>query len=137
MGQLSVPVGKEDFSSGRADPSFLFAFSNSLANFLTFSYNLGMAWYTGQDEFSNKHTLSVFQYTANLGIGIIGNLGGFVELYGDAGLSASKTPVTAFDAGLTYLLFDNFQLDVSGGVGLSDAADDWIVGVGLSYRFPD
>jgi hypothetical protein len=79
----------------------------------------------------------VFQYAANLGIGIMGNLGGFVELYGDAGLSASKMPITAFDAGLTYLLFDNFQLDVSGGLGLSDAADDWIVGAGVSYRFPD
>jgi hypothetical protein len=46
-------------------------------------------------------SISVFQYTASLGIGITGNLGGFVELYGDPGLSAAKTPALAFDAEIT------------------------------------
>jgi len=137
VGQLTLPVGRKGFSSERADPSFLFAFSNSLTDFFSFDYSLGPAWNTEEDQFSNRHTLSVFQWAASLGIGITEKLGGFVEFYGDAGLSASKTPVNAFDAGLTYLLFDNFQLDVSGGVGLSDAADDWFVATGFSYRFPD
>ncbi len=136
VGTLSVPVGKNGFSSGRADPSFLFAFTNNLTDFLSFTYNLGAAWNTQEDEFSNRHTLSVFQYTASLGVGITENLGGFVEFYGNAGLSASKTPAYAFDTGLTYLVLKNLQLDVSGGAGLSDAADDWFVAAGISYRFP-
>ena len=137
VGQLSLPVGSEGYSSERADPSFLFAFSNSLTDFLSLDYSLGPAWNTEEDDFSNRHTLSVFQWAVSLGVGITEKLSGFVEFYGDAALSDSKTPANAFDAGLTYLLLDNFQLDASGGVGLSDAADDWYVGAGVSYRFPD
>jgi len=137
VGQLTLPVGRKGFSSGRVDPSFLFAFSNSLTDFLSFDYSLGPTWNTDEDQFSNRHTLSVFQWAASLGIGITEKLSGFVGFYGDAGLSASKTPANAFDTGLTYLLLDNFQLDVSGGIGLSDAADDWYAGAGFSYRFPD
>ena len=36
----------------------------------------------------------------------------------------------------TYLLRDNIQADFAGGVGLSSAAGDWFVGLGISARFP-
>lgn len=51
--------------------------------------------------------------------------------------SASGGPSNSFDGGFTYLLRDDLQVDASAGVGLSDDADDWFVGLGLSLRFPD
>ncbi len=39
------------------------------------------------------------------------------------------------DGGFTYLVRDTLQLDVAAGVGLSDEADDWFVGIGVSARF--
>ena len=59
-----------------------------------------------------------------------------VEFYGDIPLNASGTPANSFDTGFTYLIRDNLQFDIAGGIGLSDDADDWFVGAGVSYRFP-
>ena len=33
--------------------------------------------------------------------------------------------------------FADGELDIAGGVGLSDAAEDWFVGLGLSVRWPE
>jgi hypothetical protein len=35
------------------------------------------------------------------------------------------------------MLNKNFQLDVSGGIGLSDISPDYFVSFGLSYRIPE
>jgi len=42
----------------------------------------------------------------------------------------------ALDAGFTYLLTPRLQLDASASTGLSGAAPDWTVGLGVSFRFP-
>ncbi len=61
LAQFSLPVGAKDFSTDRADPSFLFAFTNPLTDFMSFSYNLGASWTSYQDNGSSqKHTLSNF-----------------------------------------------------------------------------
>ena len=136
MGHLSLPTGDDDFSSDEADPSFRFAFSHTLNETFSFGYNLGAAWETEEGESGNEHTLGVFQYTAVLGISVTDELGAFVEFYGDIPTSADGGPANSFDGGFTYLLADNLQLDVAAGVGLSEDAEDWFVGAGVSYRFP-
>jgi hypothetical protein len=40
------------------------------------------------------------------------------------------------NGGFTYLVSDDIQLDLRAGFGLSDAADDFFAGPGLSIRFP-
>lgn len=40
------------------------------------------------------------------------------------------------NGGLTYLVSNNIQVDWRVGIGLSDAADDFFTGPGLSIRFP-
>ncbi|WP_186774873.1 transporter [Allorhodopirellula solitaria] len=40
-----------------------------------------------------------------------------------------------FDAGFLYLLSDNVQWDIRGGLGLNDRADDYFAGSGLTVRF--
>ena len=42
----------------------------------------------------------------------------------------------SFDGGLTFLICNNFQLDIFVGTGISELADDWTVGTGLSFRLP-
>jgi hypothetical protein len=39
-----------------------------------------------------------------------------------------------FDGGFTYLINNNVQWDIRAGVGLNDAADDFFVGTGFSFR---
>jgi hypothetical protein len=70
-----------------------------------------------------------------MGVALSDRLGAFIEFLGDAPTHEGK-PANAVDAGLTYLLADNIQVDVLGSVGLSDAADDWFIGAGLVWRLP-
>ena len=137
LGQLSIPVGADNFTSHRADPSFLFAFSNPLTDFMSFSYNLGASWQTLQDsDTGQNHTLSNFNYTANLSFSLTGHLGAYVEAYGNIAMNPSNSPANLVDGGFTYLILENFQVDISGGKGISEAAADWYVGAGFTYRYP-
>lgn len=137
LGQLSLPVGAKNFSSERANPSFLFAFTNPLTDFLSFSYNLGADWQTVQYPGTDRnHTLSTFNYAASLGFTLTEQLGAFVEAYGSIAMNPSNSPANAIDGGFTYLILENFQVDISGGKGISEAATDWYVGAGFTYRYP-
>ena len=43
-------------------------------------------------------------------------------------------PIDDADGGFTFLVNNNFQLDVRAGVGLNEAADDYFVGTGFAVR---
>ena len=45
-------------------------------------------------------------------------------------------PSNLIDGGLTYKVYSNFQLDIAGGVGISEEAEDRFLGAGFSYRIP-
>jgi hypothetical protein len=95
-----------------------------------------MAWESRLNDAGKRVNLSNYLYTLAFGLGITDRLGSFLEVFGDVPASAPGTPANYFDGGLTYLLRDNLQFDVSAGVGLSHAAEDWFVGAGISVRFP-
>jgi len=120
----------------RADPALRLALSHSLSDRISFAYNLGAAWESEPDGDQDIDRLSVFQYTATLGVGLSGRTGAFLEVFGDLPLSAVGGSGHLLDGGLTHLLRDNLQLDASGGIGLSQDADDWFVGLGVTLRLP-
>ena len=120
----------------RADPALRLALSHNLSDRISFAYNLGASWESEADGDQDLDRLSVFQYTATLGLGLNGRTGAFVEVFGDLPMSAEGDPEHLLDGGLTYLLRDNLQLDAFAGVGLSQDADDWIAGAGITLRLP-
>jgi len=131
LAAVSLPTGADEFSSDELDPSFRISASHGLSERLAIGYNAGLAWTS-----ESGATLSSYLYTAALGIGVTDRLGAFVELFGELPASAPGRPANSVDGGLTYLLRDNIQVDLAGGIGLSSAADDWFVGLGISVRFP-
>ncbi len=131
-----LPVGKEQFSSGRPDASFRFSLSHTLSDRLSLGYNLGPAWESELEETGDRDTFSLFDYTAVLGIGLNERAGLFVEVFGQIPFNAKGGPRNSLDGGLTYLIRDNLQIDGSAGIGLSDSADDWFVGLGFTARLP-
>jgi hypothetical protein len=137
LGGASLPTGDEDFSSDRVDPAVRVSVAHALTDTLGLGYNVGVEWETERGSDGGRDTLSSGIYTLALGIGVTDRLGAFVELFGAVPASAEGSPAHSLDGGATYLLRDNLQLDLAGGVGLSDAADDWFMGVGVSWRFPD
>lgn len=133
---LSLPIGEEEFSSRKVDPSFRFALSHTLSERISLGYNFGAAWESDLDDENDRDSLAFFNYTATLGIGLSDRLGVFIELFGDVPINALGGPRHSFDGGITYRLLDNLQLDASAGSGFSSDADDWFAGLGLSVRFP-
>lgn len=77
-------------------------------------------------EFVNSITLSR---------ALVGNLGGYLEFWSSTSTERGSSWIGTFDAGLTYGLTDNIQLDAGLNVGLTKSADDLNPFVGLSIRF--
>ncbi len=118
------------------DPALRLSFAHTLSERLSLGYNVGIGWESGPGGDGGTTTLSSYLYTVALGIGLSDRVGAFVELFGDVPASAPGGPANSFDGGFTFLVRDNLQFDVAAGAGLSDAADDWFAGVGISVRWP-
>lgn len=128
LGGLELPfTAGSDYKPSYTAAAMRFAFSHTLSDRFSLGYNLGAEW-------DGETAVPGYFYSVALGIGLIENLGMFVESFGtipEAGAAQHQ-----LDAGFTYLLTPNFQVDISGGIGLNDAAPDNFVSLGLSYRIP-
>ena len=73
--------------------------------------------------------------SVSLGSALVGDLSGFIELYTSRNSFATDAIDDAtIDAGLTYLLGENWQLDTGVYRGLVDETEDWRVFFGTSGR---
>lgn len=144
-----VPIGVEGFSSERFEPDFRFSFAHTITDRVGIGYNLGVAWETSEEVVSSqlytlytgreridRDTGAGLVYTLTSGIGLTDTLGMFIEVFGDVPLSVDHGPAHSLDGGFTWAPLANLQFDVSAGLGLSGAADDWFAGAGVSIRFP-
>jgi hypothetical protein len=132
----SVPAGDDAFSSDRFDPSARLTVSHDLAGGIGLGWNIGVETASGPAVDRGRTTLSTAIYTLAAGFPAGEKMGVFAELFGEVPMSAPGDPAHLVDAGVTYLLRPHLQLDVAGGVGLSDDAPDWFAGVGVSVRLP-
>lgn len=128
LGHITLPnTGADEFSAPYLAPDFLFSMSHTLSDALSLGYNIGAEW-------DGESAMAAGLYSASLGISVSDNIGVFAELFGN--VTESGDNATSFDAGATYAILPNVQIDASGGVGLSDLAPDYFVGAGLSFRLP-
>ena len=133
LGGLSLPTGDHGFSSDGVDPSFLVAFAHELRPRLSLGYNVGAAWESSADRLNRDAFL---MYSLVLGVRLTDRLGTFLELFGDRQTTGTSATSASVDGGLTWLVTDIVQVDVSVGRGLWGPADDVFVGTGLSFRLP-
>ncbi len=129
-----VPSGSRAFRAERVDPAVVLAASHALTDALSLGYNVGYGAETVQDAPGDLDTRGLGRYSASLAIGLTDRWGAFVEAFGF--LPADGGPAHSADAGVTFLASKNVQLDLSGGAGLNERADDWFVGAGISFRVP-
>jgi len=125
---LTLPqTGDIEFQQPHISPSMILAMSKTISPRYSAGANLGLSW-NGEDAF-----IETF-YSLVLGGEIMKRMGAFIELYGF--LPEDETGDHRFDAGITYLVLDNLQFDISSGVGINDPAPDYFVSFGLSLRLP-
>jgi len=131
----TLPTGARAFSNERLDPSLRLACSHTLSDTTGFGYNLAGIWQSEEDEAGDRDTKASLAYSVVLGTALSPRLGTFIEFFGEAPTGEGK-PANSIDGGFTYLLADNLQVDLLGGVALSEAADDWFFGAGIVWRLP-
>lgn len=123
---LTMPYSSKEFRTKYLAPTMLLAASHTLSDKWAFGYNLGAFW-------DGENPDAIGKYSAALGWAPNDKLGMFAEFFGTFNKSFGAH---AFDAGLTYKLKPNFQLDASTGIALNNNADDYFISLGFSWRLP-
>ncbi len=130
---VGIPgLGSEWFDIAWPAPEIRFAFAHTLSDVFSLGYNLAIAW----DGSSAVHA---GYYSLVLGAGLTEAIGAYAELYGD--LPGDMPALHRADAGVTWLLNPDLQLDVSAGLALSEPdvrishyRMDSFAGLGVSWR---
>ncbi len=120
-------LASKDFKTKSTGIDFRFSFAHTLSEKSSLGYNLGMAW-------DGDITTANYIYTFAYGYSISDRVGTFLEIYGD--LPENSHFNHFWDAGLTYLIEDNIQLDISGGTGITQNVQDLFLSAGISFRLP-
>ena len=129
IGHVNMPfLASNDFDTKSTGTDFRFSLSHTLSERSSLGYNLGMAW-------DGDITTASYIYTIAYGYSISDKVGAYFELYGDIPEDSSFNHL--WDAGFTYLVSDNIQLDVSGGTGITKNVQDLFLSAGISIRIPE
>lgn len=127
LGHLNLPfLASSDYRPEHTGIDFRFAFSHTLSKKSSFSYNLGAQWGDDSSE-------AAYIYTASYGYRITASLGAYIEIYGD--LPEDNRSNHFWDAGITYSLSNNIQLDATFGSSITEG-QDILLSTGISIRLP-
>lgn len=76
-----------------------------------------------------------FVNSAILSFALTDRLGAYVEAFVEHSTARNADTVVTIDGGFTYAVTDDLQLDAGANIGVTDAADDLTVFMGLSQRY--
>ncbi len=127
---VSAPVGSPELSSRQVNAAVSYLYSWEITKKLSLNCSSG-SWWTAEsgDRFSQFLQAMCVEYELTEKLHMFNEWAGFLRRDFD-----DNRPAFYYDAGFTYLVTPNFQLDWSAGVGLSEAADGFFTGCGLTIR---
>lgn len=127
LGHLNLPfTASNDYKPETTGADFRFSFAHSISDNSSLSYNLGAQWGDDSSEIA-------YVYTLSYGYSITSKLGAYLEVYGD--LPENSKSNHYWDAGLTFLVRNNIQLDATVGKSFTEGQDILLSG-GVSFRLP-
>ncbi len=106
---MILPTGTKEVSFEKLGTINKLSISHELTDNIGLGYNLGYDYFGYQNGF--------LTYSVVLGIAISERVSMYLEPYGSIGIFDEH--LANFDAGITYLVKDNFQLDFSFGTGIN------------------
>ena len=128
IGHLFLPfTAGNDYRPETTGADFRFSFSNTLSPKSSLSYNVGAAWGNDSPEIA-------YIYTIAYGYAVTDTFGVYAEVYGD--FPEDNRANHLWDAGITYLLKPNLQLDATVGRSFTEGQDIFL-STGLSFRIPN
>lgn len=128
IAHVAIPkAGLRYFQIPRWAPNFRFTMQNTLSKNAAIGYNVGAEWdgFTATPEWI---------YTLAPGFNLGENGYAYGELYG--AVRKGRSPQHNLAAGIAYYFSDDTKIDFSGSYGLSEAATDYYVAIGFSFRAP-
>lgn len=126
VGHLYLPLSAgADYKPETTGVDFRLSFDHSLSEKSGLAYNIGAQWGDDSPE-------AAYVYTLVYGYSITDCFGLYAEVYGD--LPENSSANHFWDAGITYLVSPNFQLDATVGSSITDG-QDLLLAAGFSYRF--
>lgn len=128
MPYVSIP-SRTAVSTGEWEGGIIFPVAIELTDRLGFGFQVeaARAW----DADSGEYGWNIL-HSAVLGVSLTDKLGLFVEYVGVAG----DNPYEATgNIGFTWAATGNLQWDIAVGIGLNDAAEDFSVAQGVTFRF--
>lgn len=130
IGAITAPSGSPGPSSGDVDPELVLLWAYDITDSFSVAGNVGLAVPTaGGDRF--------FQTSASLSAAcaLSERLGDYVEYFGFYPNVEHSDAAHSVNAGFTYLVTNDFQIDWRIGMGLNAEADDFYMGVGFAWRY--
>jgi len=129
---LKLPTGATELGNGAVEGGIIFPLA------ITLPQEWSMGLMTEIDHLRNSDSSNYHQEFINsitFGHGIIGQLAGYLEFFSSISSERDVEWIGTVDFGLTYNLRSNVQLDAGVNIGVTRAADDLNLFVGLSVRF--
>lgn len=128
LGHLYIPdLASGDFAKANEQkiaPEFFIPLAYDITDKFGVAIQYGLTW----DGFSASPTAN---YTLALGYSITDKLSFYLEPYGF--IVANGEEIHSLNGGFTYLINDDFQMDLTGGLGLNAAAPDNFINCGASF----
>ncbi len=126
ISHLLIPTGPAELSNSRFGSINKFALSHSLNKRIGVGYNLGYN-YLGADN-------GTLTWSLAFGADLSEKLGLYLETYGEAVDFAEW--YHNFDTGITWLIRENLQLDISYGTGLNQVMNYFSLGCSWNLMLP-
>ncbi len=129
---LNLPAGSRPFRPDEPEPGLVLASDFALDGETTLSTNIGVSFPFDSD--AGEHFQEVF-YAVALGRSLGQRSGWFMEVAGTASSTDGVGSTLVVDGGVTHILTNDLQLDLSLIRGLTSETADWTVVGGISLRF--
>ncbi|SDB62757.1 Putative MetA-pathway of phenol degradation [Flavobacteriaceae bacterium MAR_2010_188] len=127
LGHLYLPfTASKDYRPETTGVDFRFSFAHTLTENSSIAYNIGAQWGDDNPE-------AAYIYTLSYAYSISKRFGAYAEVYGD--LPENSKSNHYWDAGLTYLIKNNLQLDATVGRSFTEG-QDLLLSAGFSLRLP-
>lgn len=127
IGHIFLPFSAgADYKPETTGVDFRFSLAHTLTENSSLGANIGAQWGDDSSE-------AAYIYTLVYGRSITDSLGFYAEIYGD--FPENSMANHYWDAGFTFLLMNNLQLDATVGTSITKG-QDLLLSAGVSYRIP-
>lgn len=128
--QVTLPSGTVGISSGDVDSEVKLLWGYDLTDNLAIAGNLNLAVPTEE-----AHRFVQTAASLSLALGICEDWGAYLEYFGFYPNHHGSDAAHTLNGGLTYLVSNDFQIDLRAGFGLNEEADDFFAGLGFAWRW--